>query len=74
VARDQEVDIPTQLGLGVRFLQSQAHECVYNVVSCLTLTNDKICTYFLGKTESYISVIQVRVLQRAWSLASLNEL
>lgn len=25
LARDQEVDIPTQLGLGVRFLQAQAH-------------------------------------------------
>ncbi|RDB16519.1 hypothetical protein Hypma_002898 [Hypsizygus marmoreus] len=26
LARDQEVDIPTQLGLGVRLLQAQAHE------------------------------------------------
>ncbi|KAF5339643.1 hypothetical protein D9758_015588 [Tetrapyrgos nigripes] len=26
LARDQEVDIPSQLSLGVRFLQSQAHE------------------------------------------------
>ncbi len=28
VARDQEVDIPTQLSLGVRLLQGQAHVSV----------------------------------------------
>lgn len=29
VARDQEVDIPSQLGLGVRLLQAQSHVFVY---------------------------------------------
>ena len=28
VARDQEVDITTQLNLGVRMLQAQSHMCV----------------------------------------------
>lgn len=28
VARDQEVDVPTQLSLGVRLLQGQAHVSV----------------------------------------------
>lgn len=29
VARDQEIDIPSQLGLGVRLLQAQAHALVF---------------------------------------------
>jgi hypothetical protein len=28
VARDQQIDIPSQLGLGARLLQAQAHKCV----------------------------------------------
>lgn len=31
VARDQEINIPTQLGLGVRLLQAQAHMYVRRI-------------------------------------------
>ncbi|KAJ7587186.1 PLC-like phosphodiesterase [Mycena floridula] len=43
LARDQEVDIPTQLGLGVRFLQAQAHLNNNQIHFCHTT-----CTLFDG--------------------------
>ncbi|KAF5339646.1 hypothetical protein D9758_015586 [Tetrapyrgos nigripes] len=60
LARDQEVDIPSQLNLGVRFLQSQAHECVV-VAIWMSLFKVLMETALTGMTGSYISVIPVRL-------------
>ena len=39
VARDQEVDIPSQLGLGVRLLQAQSHMFVHPIFADCDMLN-----------------------------------
>ena len=54
MARDQEVDIPTQLALGVRLLQAQAHD--HNGVIHFCHTS---CALFDGGTvEDYLTTVK----------------
>jgi hypothetical protein len=54
VARDQEVDIPTQLALGVRLLQAQAHNNKGVIHFCHTS-----CALFDGGTvEAYLITVK----------------
>ncbi|KAJ7052949.1 PLC-like phosphodiesterase [Mycena amicta] len=63
LARDQEVDIPTQLGLGVRMLQSQAHLNSGVIHFCHTS-----CTLFDGGTVlAYLQKV------KTWLDANPNE-
>ncbi|KAF7290178.1 PLC-like phosphodiesterase [Mycena indigotica] len=63
LARDQEVDIPTQLGLGVRMLQSQAHMNGGVIHFCHTS-----CALFDGGTVlAYLQTV------KSWLDANPNE-
>lgn len=54
LARDQEVDLPTQLGLGVRFLQAQAHMSNNELHFCHTS-----CDLFDGGTVvDYLTTVK----------------
>jgi len=54
LARDQSVDIPTQLGLGIRLLQAQAHMNDGEIHFCHTS-----CALFDGgKVQDYLSTVK----------------
>nr|THU76809.1 PLC-like phosphodiesterase [Dendrothele bispora CBS 962.96] len=65
LARDQEVDIPTQLSLGVRFLQSQAHEKDGALHFCHTscdLFDGGLVVDYLSKVKTFLDANPNEVL------------
>ncbi|KAF7416421.1 hypothetical protein PC9H_002687 [Pleurotus ostreatus] len=60
LARDQEVDIPTQLGLGVRLLQAQAHMRNGALHFCHTSTYPSHCRILFdgGTVENYLKKVK----------------
>ncbi|KAK7448062.1 hypothetical protein VKT23_013818 [Stygiomarasmius scandens] len=65
LARDQEVDIPTQLSLGVRFLQSQAHQKDDQLHFCHTscdLFDGGLVVDYLSKVKTFLDANPNEVL------------
>ncbi|KAI3595893.1 PLC-like phosphodiesterase [Moniliophthora roreri] len=65
LARDQEVDIPTQLSLGVRFLQAQSHETerfISAIQAVCDLFDGGLVVNYLKKVKTFLDANPNEVL------------